>query len=56
MTHAELDRKFIELSSKSIGAQAAHDIAAAVATLDSADGVEALMRMLSDAVAAHARQ
>jgi 2-methylcitrate dehydratase PrpD len=56
MTQAELDRKFIELSSKSIGAQAAHEIAAAVATLDRADSVQPLMRMLNDAVAAHARQ
>ena len=56
MTHTELDRKFIELSSRSIGAQAAHEVAAAVASLDRADSMQPLMQMLSAAVTSHARQ
>ncbi|MGE5526807.1 MAG: MmgE/PrpD family protein [Rhodospirillaceae bacterium] len=56
MTHAELDRKFVELACKTIGVQAAREIAGAVAELERMESTETLTRMLSEAVRAHARQ
>lgn len=56
MSRAELDRKFIELAEKSIGARMAHEVAASVATLERMDSLAPLMQMLRDAVQAHSRQ
>lgn len=56
MTHAELDRKFIELAAKTIGVRSAHEVAAAVATIDGMDTMEPLTRTLWDAVRGHAAQ